>query len=272
MIFTLARKTFGCLFSLLFMILLMAGGLAAAGYFLLPAYLEYQLEKKTGYRADFGNLSINLFEGSLEITEASLKNPVAYPEPDFIDIKRVKIDLRPLSLLGERCIIQEFSIEIRQLGYVTTSDSENNITGFIRTLDLDDEAPQSKEKREEEEIKEEPFQFLIERLVIKLDTVKVANYSGRSPRLSNHDVDILVNLSDVSDTRQIIRPLVSELSSFGLSFMVKNVVESLIQADTYRGLLQWTAGALEEGAKSIIEGADEAGQAIKKVFENLKKK
>ncbi len=278
MIFTLARKTLGCLFSLLFMILFMAGGLAVAGYFLLPEYLEYRLEKKTGYRADFGDLSFNPLEGSVELTEASLENPVAYPEPEFIEINRLKIDLRPLSLLGDRYLIQELFIDIEQLGYVTNSESTNNIAGFIMALELDEEEPKSDKQEDTDEdegivIEEEaPQNFLIEHLVIKLDTLKVANYSGRSPRIREHDVDIMVELQDVSDPKEIASPIISELSNQGLAFIVKDVVNSLIQGDTYRGLLQWTTGTLEEGAKTIIEGVDETGQALKKVFENLKKK
>ena len=177
MIFTIVRKTVGCLCSLLFVVLILAGALAVAGYFMLPAYLEYKLEKQTGFRADFGNISLHIMEGAVEIRDAKIENPVSYTEPFFIDINRIKVDLRPMSLLGERCIFEEVILEIKQVAYVTGSDSENNIAALLKAL----ETAAEEEVEEEEEVEAEPFRFLIERLSIKLDSIKVANYSARSP-------------------------------------------------------------------------------------------
>ncbi len=269
MIFTIVRKTMGCLFSLLFLVLLLAGALAVAGYFMLPAYLEYKLEKQTGFRADFGNISLHLKEGALEIRDAKIENPVSYPETVFIDIHRIKVDLRPMSILGERCIFQEVLVEINQVAYVTGSDSENNIAAFIKAFETATEDGDEAEEVVEEG--EEPYQFLIERLSIKVDSIKVANYSGQSPREQNHDVNIEIELRDVADVKEIIQPLMAELSKEGLVFVIKGVVESLNRDESYKGLLQWTAEAIEDSVKTILDGADETSQALKKIFEKLLK-
>ncbi len=267
MIFTIARKTIGCLFSLLFLFFLLAGTLVVAGYFMLPTYLEYKLEKQTGYRADLGEVNLDILEGSLEIEGAKIDNPISYPETDFLDINRIKMDLRPMSLLGERCIFQEVVIDVEQLAFVTGPASENNIAGLIKALEL-----ATAEDEEDEGVTEEPLPFLIERLSIKLDSIKVANYSGQSPSVKNHDADIDIELRDVTDVKEIIQPLVAELSRQGLVFVLKGVVESLNREESYKGLLQWTAEAIEDSVKSILEGADETGQTVKKIIEKLIKK
>ncbi len=272
MIFTIVRKTMGCLFSLLFLVLILTGALAAAVYFLLPTYLEYKLENQTGFRADFGDISLDIMEGALEIRDAKIENPDSFPEPVFIDFNRIKVDLRPMSLFGERCIFQAVIVEIKEGAYVTRSDSENNIAAFIKALETTAEEGDGEEVEKDIEVEEEPFQFLIERLAIKVDSVKVANYSGQPPRVQNHDAGIDIELRDVTAIKEIVRPLVAELSNKGLVFVIKGVLESLNQDESYKGLLQWTVEAIEDSVKTIIDGADETSQVLKKIFEKLLKK
>ncbi len=253
----------------MFLVVLLAGGLVVGAYFMLPKYLESELEKQTGFLADFGEINTEWTECAVEIENASIKNPVSYPDSDFIDINRLKVDLRPMTLWGDRTIIQELIIDIRQLGFITDSEKENNIAAFIKALD---EAELAAERDSVEEESEEPVQFLIEHLVFKVDTIKVANYSGQSPRVRNFDDGIQLEMRDVTDVNELVRPLLAELSKQGLVFIAKDVVQSLSGAEGYKGLLQGTVEAIEGSVKGILNGADETGQAMKKIIEKLLKK
>jgi uncharacterized protein involved in outer membrane biogenesis len=134
MIFKLARQTFGCLFSLLFLVLLLVTGAVWATLRFLPVYIEDEVEDRTGFTADFDNLRVRLFRTILEMPDAMIENPVGFEERTFVDLDYLKIDFQPASLFTDPVVIDTFDLEIGQIGYVTDRDGRINAEVFFRNL------------------------------------------------------------------------------------------------------------------------------------------
>lgn len=266
MIFKLARKTLGCLFSLLFFCLLLVVGLAWVAWQFVPDYLEYRIEKDTGFDTSIGDLELHPLSVGLELSDATIKNSDDFPEPEFISLRLLKADFNPGSLLSKRLLVEELVIDIEEFGYVTASNGHNNAGEFIDAL-------RESIGMEESAEGEEPQPFLIERLVFRLEKVKLADYSLPEPKIRVINTRIDLELEGVTDVKDLIKPLSRELTRAGLSNMVDGFLRSLLQLGTYRDFVAKLLGreveSVEESAKSAYGSAEEAGEVIKNVVENL---
>ena len=270
MLFKIARKTIGCLFSLFVMASLFLIGVVWATLIYLPTLLEDKIEDHTGFKAEFEDLDVNVFRGTVGLTGAVIENPETFPVPTFIRIRQIKVDIKPMSLIREKVILEELIIDVEEFGYITTAEKENNAIRFINAL-----RGSVGDLGEEEEAVEER-QFLIEHFELRLKRVEYADFSRRNPRVRRFEPEIMIELEEVTDLKEIVGPLSRELSQIGLAILVNSFMKSLVEIETYRdlaeGILKIPSVTLEGGAKKIKQGAEGTGKVIKGVLDSLKKK
>ena len=271
MLFKLAGKAFGCLTTIFVVLLLLAIGVGWTMLHFLPTLIEDKVEDMTGFQADFDGLELKLFSGEARLEEASLENPESFPSPEFIAIKEMRVDVAPFTLFGNRIVIKELVLDIGEFGYIKTVQNETNVVRFLESL-RGAEASESPEEDEEAKARE----FLIERFSLRLRSLKLGDFSQSDPRVRQIDTDIALELEDVRDVRQITSPLTRELTRAGLSSVVGSIFQSLMEVEPYRDLassiLAVPAETFGEGAKSLIEGVEDTGSAIKNVFDSIKNK
>ncbi len=271
MLFKLAGKAFGCLTTVFLILLLLAIGVGWAMLHFLPTLIEDKVEDMTGFRADFDSLELKLFAGEAILEDASLENPESFPSPEFIAFEKVKVDFAPSTLFRDRIVIRELILDIGEFGYIKTAENETNVLRFLESLRGPEESEGS-EASDEPEARE----FLIERFSLRLRSLKYGDFSRSNPRVHQIETDISLELEDVTDLKQIAGPLSRELTKAGLSDMVGSIVQSLTELETYRELagsiLAVPAETFGEGAKSLIEGVEDTGSAIKNMFDSIKNK
>ena len=115
-------------------------------------------------------------------------------------------------------------------------------------------------------------------MVLRLDSIDVGDYSGSNPDLKTYNANIDLELTDVSDVKQIIEPLRLKMVALGADFVFETLTSSLTNLNTYldlgENLIDISDGALDTGKESIQEGVKnikEKGESLKNVFDSFKK-
>ena len=107
MLFKLVGKAFGCLTTILVILLLLGLGVGWAMLHFLPVLIEDKVEDMPGFRADFDGVEVILFSGEVRLERARLENPESFPSPEFITIEEMRVDIAPSAFLRNKIVIKE---------------------------------------------------------------------------------------------------------------------------------------------------------------------
>ena len=251
----------------------------------LPSFIERLIEKRTSFGADIREFDLKLLSGTMDIHDSALNNPDSFSDSSFLDLNRFKFKLAPSSFIAnKRLIIEDLSIHIDTLTYVINEGQESNLAVFIETLN-----ETSEEKDGEETLLQVgSWQLYIKSLVLRLDKVVVSDFSGIRSRKQEVETDISLNLSNISETTEIVEPLIEELSRFGLSEVAEALANSLIEHEASKGVRADYLGnfkhktgiggsfsdennnVIQQKAERAITDANLAAEKLKKLVESLK--
>ena len=232
------------------------------GLSFLPVFLEKVVEGDTGFGLEIGKLKINPFTGVVELQQVILANPEDFPDSDFFYINQMKINVDVSSVFEERKVIEELVLDIRELGLFTNEAGKSNATILFQAL------MPSEESRPSPDPGKEPFQFIIERLVIRLHTVKLSYYSRGKLRTRKIEPNLDLELNDITDLKQVIKPLRQELNRKGIPIVAQTLLNSITGLQGYS---KNAGGWLQNSVESLGEGAVETGKAVKNILEKFKK-
>ncbi len=262
----IVKKSLGCLFSFMLINLLSLMLVTVIAIWLglsyLPVLIEKVVERNTGFGLEIGELNINPFTGVADLQQTILTNPEDFPDPDFIHVNIAKIDVDVFSLIEERKVIEELVLDIGEVGLFTNEAGDSNATIFFQTL------KQSEESGPSPDPSGEPVQFIIKRLVIRLHSVKISYYSRGKLHTSKIEPNLDLELSDITDLNQVIKPLRQELRRKGIPILAQTLLHSItgLQGNS-KDAGEW----LQNSVESLGEGAVETGKAVKNILEKLKK-
>ncbi|MBN1403919.1 MAG: hypothetical protein JW942_05575 [Opitutales bacterium] len=199
----------------------------------VPDVAAQRLKAMTGYRLETGSVELSIMGGSASVKELNLRNPEDWPDEQFVKINEVTFDINPGSMLGDgRREIDKIVMDLGTLSIVTNKESKTNYKDLLEKLRGEKEekeaevAEQEPEAEAEEEVESKPFEFLIHRMVVKVDTIRFADYSGSTPKIREHKVDLKLELREVDSVADIIAQtmaqggssLITMLSSVQLNF------------------------------------------------------
>ena len=275
------KKLFSTVFILTALILLAVIGLLFLAKSQAGNIIPYVIEKRTGYPTEIEKLDIHLRQGTIDIQELRISNPSSYPKLTFVDLKQLKtgVDLRSiLSMKKDRLIIDECTLDINTLGYITNPENNNNVIEFAKALkgpasektgektETPDETPR------EEEVKKEPLKLLIRRLALRLDTIEVANYTKSPPKIDTYTANINLELTDVSDIQQVIDQIQAKLIAAGADFLIGTLMNSMngLNINSGKNLLDLSDDVLKQGKDSIEENVKKTSETLKNVFDSFK--
>jgi hypothetical protein len=129
------KKLFGCLFTLLFLVLLASIGI----FFLLKSQFaniaEIYIGRVTGFPVHIEKLQANVIKGLLDTRNITIQNPDSFSEKNFLHINQLKIDLQVQGLLP-KITGQELIIDIEELAYVKKIQDLSNIALFNENLGI----------------------------------------------------------------------------------------------------------------------------------------
>lgn len=253
--------------------LLLVVGAWAAGVF-LPGVAAREVQARTGYGMEIGSLTINPFSGRIDLRACVLSNPEGWPAPEFVEVRQFVLDVDPRSVLGERRVIDELVLDLGTLGYITDSSQVNNARLFAEKVRPSAEPPPDKT-----EPKQELPPFLIKHLVIKVDRVKVADFSRRLPfRDPPIQRDVQLNLrierQDVTDLEEVTAALRDALIKAGVGGLFQAIGGLVDRMDVLGLLPEGGMGGVFErisaGAGKLEGVIQSTGGALQDAFDKLR--
>ncbi|HTB79855.1 MAG TPA: hypothetical protein VK717_03110 [Opitutaceae bacterium] len=261
-------------FKVLVFLMVLAATFAIAWVLLLPSMVAGVIRKRTGFNASVTSLYANPFTASVNIRQLKIDNPDTFPQPDFVVVNQFRTAVEPSSIFSDRVVVRDALFDVALIAVVKNAAGQTNVevfkTGVLGANPEKSEATpgQKPEAKPAPEQKKAPKQFLIQHLVVKLDKIILADYSGSTPQVREIPVNINRTFTDVTDLKQISGPLLADLSVAGIGKFAGDVLGLVIPAPLLESL-----GVVAKGTGGIIQ---ETGKTttnfIKGLFDSLEEK
>jgi len=191
-------------------LVLLTLGLVLMFMFFLSHIVQYGITAKTGFPTHVEELRSNMLRGSLYARTFEIRNPGHYEHSGFIDIDRLDIKASPASFFRDRVVVERFEIEIPRLTGVRNADGLVNLEEFRTVIE-----EMFDERKEQMPGKE----GVIERFRLKIDKVVVLDYSGDgSGKPEEYDVNLLLELTEVTSLRSVAPEVLRQFAAAGVSF------------------------------------------------------
>jgi hypothetical protein len=237
----------GCVFAVL----------ALVWMIFLPAAVDYELRSVTGFDFHVAVLSADPFTGHVVVRGLSARNPPAYPDPDFIEVRELRGDVGLFSwLFSNRIVIDDLNIDIEKIVLVRAHNGKTNAGDFMAAF--------SKAKGSSTgpaPAPRKPTPYLIKKLHLNFDRLVVVDFSGSKKDEKVYTLHIDETFINVADTRQLLVPQVlKNLQAFGLH----HDIAKLLPGDFGKAL----AGAVG----GLKDTASKTGDYLKSFLDKLEQK
>jgi hypothetical protein len=233
---------------------------------LLPSIVTGLIKKRTGFDATVDRLYVNPFTASVYISQLKINNPDTFPQNDFVSVNEFKTAVEPGSVFSDRVVVKDAVFDVAFIAVVKNAQGQTNIDAFKAGVQganpeekppAQDNPPAPAAPAE----KKPPKQFLIRHLVVKLDKIVLADYTGSEPKMHEIHVNIDRTFTDVTDLKQISVPLLADLSVAGAGSLANGIMNLVIPAPILEQL-----GVVSKGAGGILQGT---GKKTKDLFKGL---
>lgn len=239
----------GLLLKLMFFLVMLGLFATAAWWALLPSILVSTIRARTGFAVKIEELSANPFTGHVELSGLVIQNPDGWPEPAFVELRRLRAEMSFFSLFTDQFVADELSVDIAHVTLVRNAQGMLNAVAFHDGL-FGTEKPAATAKKQT---------FLIRHLVLKFDRLTYADYSGRRPARTDYSLSLQRDLHGVDGFTKIISPLTGSALS-----LVTNALG---------GMFKGRPDLLPPGpADSLRDAGKRTGEALKGLMDSLDKK
>jgi uncharacterized protein involved in outer membrane biogenesis len=267
------------LFKLFVFVLALAATFTVMWMVLLPSIVTGMIKKRTGFDATVQRLYANPFTGSINITQLKINNPEdTFPQTDFVSVNQFRTAVDLHSVFSDRVVVNDAVFDVAFIAVVRNAQGQTNIDAFKAGLHPpvpDQKSPDQGNGSNPAPApapappgpKAPPKQFLIHHLVVKLDKIIIADYTGTEPKVREIDVQINRTFTDVTSLKQISAPLVADLSVAGVGKLANSVLgiifpttilESLgVAAKDTGGILQDTGKKTTGFFKGLFDSLEE---------------
>jgi hypothetical protein len=220
---------------------------------LLPTVVASTIRAKTGFAVQVDQLAVNPFTANARISGLVLKNPEGWPETAFVELRQFKADVDLLPLLGNKFVADEIVVDLGQLTLVRNQDGRLNAVAFKDGLTGHPESGQPPAggggKSPE---------FLIRHLVLKVDKLVYADYSGRRPAVKTYNLNLNRDLTNVDSVTKIISPFTG--AALG------------VMSDAFGTLFKIKPDLLEQSVNALQGAGKKTGETLKSIFQSLEKR
>jgi uncharacterized protein involved in outer membrane biogenesis len=218
--------------------------------FALPTVVCNRVTTYTGCPASARAINVNPFGGNVRLVDFRLRNPAGFPEPDFVDLALLDIDVAMLSLGSDEIRVAHAIVDLKKVTLVTAKDGTTNSGAVKKRLDAATGPATQPEPQEPETTQ----RFRIGELVIRIGSIEHIDYSrGTEPVRHTVLINADHRFKDVTDFKVIVRPLLADLAKANAGALL----------GTFGGLLP---GPFRDSLGGALDGAS---GAVKKLIDSL---
>ena len=246
--------------------LALAATFALMWMLLLPSIVTGLIKKRTGFDATVDRLYVNPFTASVYISQLKINNPDTFPQNDFVSVNEFKTAVEPGSIFSDRVVVKDAVFDVAFIAVVKNAQGQTNIDAFktgVQAANPEEKSPDQKNQATSAapEEKKQPKQFLIHHLVVKLDKIIIADYSGPEPKVHEIAVNLNRTFTEVTDLKHISVPLLADLSAAGAGKLANNILGLVIPTPILEQL-----GVVTKDTGGILQGT---GKKTKDLFKGL---
>lgn len=195
----------------LFLVLVGLLGIWALGRF-SPKLLDASLSSKSGAHLSVETNETNLFGGRVAYTGLTVTNPTRWTERDFLKVRRLVIDLEPLTFFeGGSQVVNEVELDVAHLTIAGKADflKDNNAKDIFNGLKAAPAADAPKPAPGPSGAKQA---FLIKRLRVRVDRITVISGDGTDARkvVVDQAFDFVFEARDITERNfdeKVSRPM-----------------------------------------------------------------
>ena len=220
---------------------------------------EKAVAAKTGFGLHIKGLHISLLQPGLEITGLKLTNPTDFPEPDALEINKLKISYDHAASTPTEVRLREVTFDLPSVVVVKKINGEMNFKRLGGPKGADHPAPPSQPAPQPPPGQKKPAKKVrIDHLAIHLGTIYVRTYveGEKQPREQKYSMNVEHTYDNVTDFKAIGAQL---------------VLEALMKSSP-DALLNLGGGALNMGKDlggAAGQGVIQAGGAVKDLGQKL---
>ena len=176
---------------------------------------EKAVAAKTGFGLHIKGLHISLLQPGLEITGLKLTNPTDFPEPDALEINKLKISYDHAASTREEVRLHEVTFDLPSVVVVKKINGEMNFKRLGGPKGANQPAPPSQSAPQPPpppEQKKPAKKVRIDHLAIHLGTVYIRTYVAgeKQPREQKYTMNVEHTYDNVTDFKAIGTQLVLE--------------------------------------------------------------
>jgi hypothetical protein len=192
--------------SILFSVMFSLGLASMAWITMLPTLISTVVRVRTGYGVEFNRFSANPFTGKFQVQGLLVKNPPAWTETAFLQVRELRIDFDIMPLLRGRFVADDFFLDLAQLTVVRSEEGENNVMLFKAKL----RPPKEKVPGDPDAPPPPPPEnmgMVVRKATVRFDKLVYADYAGRRPRVRRFDVALKQDYRDIRGLESFVAPL-----------------------------------------------------------------
>ncbi len=193
-------------------------------------------------------LSVNLFTANIAIQRLVLKNPAGWPVEQIVELREFRVDVNFSSLLGQRFTTDEMVLDVARVTLMKDPRGALNVLAFQEALTGNAAAGPARPATTS-------LGFLIKHLVLKIDLLDYADFSGPQPSVKEYNLNLSRDLREVDNGAKI-------LSSFSGSTLG-------LVTNAMGGLLKNQPDLLRELASPLQEASKKAGKKLNGLLDSL---
>jgi uncharacterized protein involved in outer membrane biogenesis len=230
----------------------------ASGNCWLPWIVKGQVKSRTGFNADIGSSRGSLFKGYIDFRDFSISNPKdAFTARDFLSLNELAADIKLRSLPTNTIVLERIVIDIDNITLVKNANGAYNCQLFVKniskenqgnnTAKINDNKADDKSTADEKVSKKVPLGKVL--FAIKSAKIIDESVEGSVKEFSLNYRREFSNIDDISD---VIKPLISDLSKYGLSVLIQSTFDSILRLPVIE---QATGGLInaKDVSKDVIE-------------------
>ncbi|MDR1255697.1 MAG: AsmA family protein [Puniceicoccales bacterium] len=237
----------------------------ASGNYWLPWVAKWQIKSRTGFGADVESSVGSLFRGCVNFHNFSISNPKdAFESHRFITFNEMATDVRLRSMLTGKIVLENVVLDIGSVTLVKNVNGMYNLQLFAKNISgMNRETPSIKtdgNKFSDQNAFREKIspKIHLSKVTFAIGSVKVIDEADRG-NAKEYSLNYRREFTNIDDIDSIIKPLVADLSKYGLSIFVQTAFDSVLHIP-----------GLEKIAEGIIKVKDVSKDVVKDVEGGIK--